>query len=84
MYVISLVALRRKFGLFLLILVGLVILGFVLPRAVALLARWFAPATGWLKATLLAAVNWTKDLFAGVSERLEPFVQTLKDYYQGR
>lgn len=84
MYVISLVTLRKKFRLFLLILVGLVILGFVLPRAIALLGKWFAPATGWLKYTFLTAVNWTKSVFAGFGERLQPFVETLKHYYQGR
>jgi len=83
-YVISLVKLRKKFGLFLLVLVGLVLLGFVLPRAIAILGKWLAPATGWLKATFVAAADWTKDLFAGLGERLEPFVQTLKDYYRGK
>ncbi len=83
-YVISLVALRKKFRLFLLILIGLVVLGFVLPRVIALLGKWLAPATGWLKSRATAAVNWTKGVFTGFGERLEPFVETLKQYYQGR
>jgi hypothetical protein len=82
-YVISLVKLRKKFGLFLLVLVGLVLLGFVLPRAIAIVARWLAPAAGWLKATFLAAVDWTRGVLVGLGGRLEPFVETLKEYYRG-
>ena len=82
MYVISLVKLRKKLGLFLLVLVGLVVLGFVLPRVISVVARWLSPATGWLGAMFAAAFDWTRDMFVSLGERLQPFVETLKEYYR--
>lgn len=84
MYVISLVKLRKNLGLFLKILAVLIIVGLLLPRVLSMLSGWASPSMGWLKSSLLAVIRWFSDVFAAIGERLEPYVETLKDYYRGR
>lgn len=84
MYVISLVKIRKNFWLFLRILAMLIVIGLVLPRFISAVGKWMSPGVGWINSRAQSIVAWFGDALAVVSERLSPFVETLKQYYQGK
>ena len=84
MYVISLVKIRKNLWLLLRILVVLVLVGLVLPKVVSYVGQWISPKTGWLGSVFSSLAQWFGGGLEKLSLRLDPYVQTLKDYYRAK
>ncbi len=82
MYVISLVRLKKNLWLFLKILAILILVGLVLPRVLGFVSDWVSPRSVGASGKSLASSF--SQVLSGIADRLNPYVETLKDYYRGK